>query len=78
MQRSAWVVAFIAAVMAGEEILVLTVKQLADRVTAGVQSRRRDARAVIPERSLGDCSCVLRDGCIADRPPASRARSELR
>ena len=31
-QRSAWVVAFIVAVMAGEEVLVLTVKQLADRV----------------------------------------------
>ena len=31
-QRSAWVVPFVATVMAGEEILVLTVKQLADRV----------------------------------------------
>ncbi len=32
LQRSAWVVAFILAVMAGEEVLVFTVKQLADRV----------------------------------------------
>ena len=32
VQRSAWVVAFIVAVMAGEEVLVLSVKQLADRV----------------------------------------------
>ena len=32
VQRSAWVVAFILAVMAGEEVLVLSVKQLADRV----------------------------------------------
>jgi undecaprenyl-diphosphatase len=31
-QRSVWVAAFIFAVMAGEEVLVLTVKQLADRV----------------------------------------------
>jgi membrane-associated phospholipid phosphatase len=32
VQRSAWVAGFILAVMAGEEVLVLTVKQLADRV----------------------------------------------
>ena len=31
-ERTIWVVAFIAAVMLGEEILVLTIKQLADRV----------------------------------------------
>jgi undecaprenyl-diphosphatase len=31
-ERSIWVIPFIAVVMAGEEILVLTVKQLADRV----------------------------------------------
>jgi membrane-associated phospholipid phosphatase len=32
VQRSGWVVAFVVAVMAGEETLVLTVKQLVDRV----------------------------------------------
>ena len=31
-QRSVWVVAFVVAVMGGEEVLVLTVKQLTDRV----------------------------------------------
>ncbi len=31
-ERTIWVVAFIAAVMVGEEVLVLTIKQLADRV----------------------------------------------
>ena len=38
---------------------------------ADVQSGCRDARAVIPERSLGDSGCVLCDGCAVDRPPAA-------
>ena len=80
-ERSVWVVPFIVAVMGGEEILTTTVKQLADRVRPDLQPRRGDARAVVPERPLGDSGRLLRH-CGASarsvaRTPGASGRSRV-
>jgi hypothetical protein len=74
-QRSAWVALFIISVIGGEEILTLSVKELADPCAPDIQPGRGDARAVVPERSLGDCGRFLRDCGASHRKMASPARS---
>ena len=76
-ERSVWVTAFIVAVMGGEEILTTTVKQLADRVRPTFNPAG-DARAVVPQRPLGDgrrllCHSRAVTRPLADAPDTSRA-----
>ena len=59
-----WVAAYVALVILGQNVLTRTIKELADRVRPGSQPDRGDARAVVPERPLGDRRSVL-GGCRA-------------
>ncbi len=71
-ERSVWVIPFIVAVMGGEEILTLTVKQLADRVRPTFNPAAATLGPSFPERPLGDSRSLLRHGGASTR---SMARS---
>ena len=59
-ERSVWVIAFIVAVIGGEEILMRNDQAARRPCAPDLQSRRCDARAGVPQRPLGDGSCFLR------------------
>ena len=69
-QRSVWVPLFIIAVMGGEEDLDVVRQATCGPCPPDIQSRGRDARAVIPKRPLGDCRRLLRDGSTSHREVA--------
>ena len=71
IDRSAWVVPFVIAVMGGEEILTLIVKDLADHVRPrSIPLPRR--WVLLPEWPFRDGRCVLRLCGAPDQPPSGR------
>ena len=69
VERSAWVTAFVIAVMGGEELLTLTVKDLAHRVRPAFNPAAATLGPIVSERPFRDGGGVLCVCSVPDRSP---------